>query len=398
MADRLPLHNQVVAISGRMISMSHADAADLIASLGGRLARHVTRLTTILVIGEDGLPLGADGQPDVKLRRARELNDDSAAIEILPEAEFLPRLELDDVRVRRQYTFAELTRITGVRPNVIRSWVRHGLLAPVETRMGLQYFDFAQVSQLRTLSELSSSGVHARQVRSGLEELSRWLDDERPLELLTAVESHRRQLIVRLHDGRLAETGGQLLFDFSDEDEKQLLGLPTAPLFDRAVEYEEAGELELAATVYQEILDRGNEEPETRFNLANLLYTLGRVDESIELFEQALDRDPKYAAAWNNLGSALLDAGRDADAIEAFRRAVDIRPTYADARFNLANALDENQQADEARDHWIEYVKLSDQKRRPPRGPAPGSGAQHVVEDDADETPHILRFDAGLSS
>lgn len=396
MSEDLPLKNQVIALAGRLVSMSHADAADLIASLGGRHSRTVTRATTMVVVGEDGLPLDSGASPDSKLRKADELVSQLCEIEVVSESEFLQRINLDDMEgVRRQYTLSELITIVGVRASVIQSWIRHGLLEPVATCRAIAYFDFRHVSRLRSLAELASNGISVNQIRSGLRELATWLSDDSPLELLTAVESHRRCLVVRLKDGRLAETQGQLLFDFedaADDEDADLLSLPTTPLLERAIDYEEDGELELAAAVYREVLQRGDDEPETRFNFANILYALSRTDEAIELYEQALDRDADYAEAWNNLGSAYLDNDRSEDAVAAFRRAIQVRDGYTDARFNLATTLDELGRSDESREHWVEYLKLSETHRKSNRVRARRITARQQLEDADAEPAMILQF------
>ena len=196
---------------------------------------------------------------------------------------------------------------------------------------------------------------------------------------------------MRLKDGQLAETGGQLLFDFEEPADVSVLGLPTTPLLERAIDYEDDGELELAAAVYREVLDRGDDEPETRFNFANVVYCLGRIEEAIELFEQALDRDSEYVEAWNNLGSAYLDLDRVEEAIFAFRQAIEIRPTYADAHFNLATTLDETGQPEKARQHWVAYLNLSDKARRSTRIRSRRMTAREHL--DGDEEAHILRFE-----
>lgn len=398
MTELLPLHNQVVAISGRMVSLSHADAADLISALGGRFTRTVTSGTTMLIVGEDGLPVLGDGTPEAKLRRANELIDAGASLEILTESDFLAQVNHDDGEdsVRRQYTLPELTQIVGVKANVIRGWIRYGLLVPASTNGSLQLFDFGQVSRLRTLNELANNGLSPGRIREGIKQLGQWLNDESPLQLLTAIESHRHRLVVRLKDGRLTEPRGQLLFDFDDSDvgDINFLGLPTTPLLERALDYEEDGELELAAAVYAEVLERGDDEPETRFNFANVVYQLGRIDEAIDLFEQALDRDSEYVEAWNNLGSAYLDLDRTEDAISAFRRAIHVRPTYADAHFNLATTLDESGRTDESRSHWVAFLNLSDNARKSTRVRTRRMTARHHIEEDDDEAPQILRFDA----
>ncbi|MFK7820888.1 MAG: tetratricopeptide repeat protein [Planctomycetaceae bacterium] len=394
----MPLQGEVVAISGRLVSLSHADAADLISSMGGRFSRTVNRKTTMLVVGGDGLPLSPDGEADAKLRLAFELVDSGVDINVVSEADFLVQTDQagSEESVRREYTLAELTQIVGVSAHTIRRWVRHGLLSPIAVKNGLQLFDFGQVSRLGTLAELASNGVSPAAIRKGLEQLSLWLDNGDPAELLTALDSHRHNLIVRLKDGRFAETRGQLLFDFDSADEGSeqatVLGLPTTPLLERAMEYEDEGNIELAAAVYREVLDRGDEEPETRFHFANVLYNLGQVQDAIELFEEALDRDADYVEAWNNVGSAYLDLDRAEDAVVAFRRALDLRPNYADAHFNLATTLDELGDSDAARPHWVAFLNLSESTNRSTGVRSRRLTAKQHVDDSDQDSPMILRF------
>ena len=60
-----------MAFTGTLASMTHAQAADLVARHGGSAGEHVTRQTSLLVVGEEGWPLEEDGQPSVKLLQAR---------------------------------------------------------------------------------------------------------------------------------------------------------------------------------------------------------------------------------------------------------------------------------------------------------------------------------------
>lgn len=355
------LTNQTVAVSGRLDSMTHADLASLVARHGGRLVRNVSVDTDYLVIGGS-----SSDRETTKSRAAAELSEAGAAIQIVSEPDFLARLRSDDSgTIRGRHSLDEVAALIGVPEATIRVWVRDGHVRPADTIGRLSLFDFADVARLRSLAELRSTGLSSSQLRTAVQDLDAWDD---ALATIDHEASYPRRVVFRLGDGRLTEIGGQLLFDFGEGvQQPTALPLPVAPLLDRAIAYEEADEPELAAAVYQEILDRGDEQPETRFNLANLEFRLARYDEAINRFEEALDRDPEFAEAWNNLGTALLEVNRTDEAIRAFREAVRIRPSYSDAHFNLATVLDDHGRVDHARSHWVAYLDLNDAARRSSR-------------------------------
>ena len=62
--------SSTVAFTGRLACMTRAEAFELVRSHGGRPSQMVTRQTNVLVVGELGWPLLADGRPSNKLNRA----------------------------------------------------------------------------------------------------------------------------------------------------------------------------------------------------------------------------------------------------------------------------------------------------------------------------------------
>ncbi len=60
-ASSLPLSGERVAFTGTLASMTHRQAAELVAQQGGAPPEHVSSKTTLLVVGEEGWPLEADG-------------------------------------------------------------------------------------------------------------------------------------------------------------------------------------------------------------------------------------------------------------------------------------------------------------------------------------------------
>ena len=77
----------------------------------------------------------------------------------------------------------------------------------------------------------------------------------------------------------------------------------------------------------------------TEFRKAEMAWSAGRKDESIERLEKALKLDPGYMEAHNNLGTKLLASGQMGRASEEFRKSIELDPTAAPAHLNLAICL-----------------------------------------------------------
>lgn len=363
--DAAWLKGKQVAFTGRLASMTRAEAAKLIANHGGVFVTVVSRHTAFLVVGQEGLPLNSDGTLSNKLQKARELEGKSA-IHILSEEEFFERLGVTDssAGVHRLFSTAQLCRLLRVPRDRLRSWINAGLIEPADTSQGVGLFDFQQVTGVKMLSDLAQSGVTSQQIRRSLEQLGRWLGDvDGPLSRLTRIE-HDGPLLVRLDEGQLAEPSGQMHFDFSDSPAAVVAHPPSEPTADaddwweRGCDQEEAGRLHDAAASYRQALLAGGPKAEICFNLGNVLYALGQKAQASERFRQAVELDASFTEAWNNLGTVLLELSQFDEALAAYREAVKRRPDYADAHYNLADALEQLGAVAEARQHWKAYVHL----------------------------------------
>jgi tetratricopeptide (TPR) repeat protein len=355
-----------VALTGRLASMTHREAGSLIEELGGAFVQSPTRDTDFLVVGQDGLPLGADGALTASLLRARRLRAEGYPIELINEDAFLRRLGLveHEAGVHRRYTIVQLSRILGVPRDRIRAWMRAGFVEPVETVNRLALFDYQQVTTAKMLFELVQSGLTPGRIRDGLERLRRWLPDvDSPLSQLSVLESSGR-LLVRLDDGRLAEASGQLQLDFDGPCDEAALTIvvdeekTAEDWFDEATELEDAGRFDEAAAAYRAAIELAPDDPVLRFNLANVLYSAEKTAEAVTHFRRAVEIDPSYVEAWNNLGSLLAEQDQIDEATTALRYALHLMPTYADAHFNLAAILSAAGRADEACEHWEAYLLL----------------------------------------
>ena len=360
------LAGRKIAVTGRLVSMTHRDLARLVEELGGQFVQAPTRATNFLVVGQDGWPLDGEARPTASLTQARRLKSLGYAIEIVTEDAFFTWLGVGEgsTSVHRHYTIVQLSRILGVSRDRIRGWMRAGLIEPVELVHRLAFFDYQQVASAKMLCELVAQGLNPPKIRAGLEQLRRWLPGvDAPLSQLAVLEEGGR-LLVRLESGNLAEPSGQLRMEFEPEDENALAvagGLDDRNAdqwFQAAIGHEDAGDFAAAADAYRRAVRLEPDDPILHFNLANALYVLGETDEAAAEFGQAVRYDPDYAEAWNNLGTLLTEGEQRDEAIAAFGRALAVVPQYADAHFNLAETLAAAGCTSEACKHWRAYLAL----------------------------------------
>ncbi len=153
--------------------MTHAQAAQLVADHGGTASEHVSRHTTLLVVGEEGWPLEADGQPSVKLQQAQRLQAEGVVVRILNESEWLRALGLSEqeAEVRRLYTPAMLSGMLKISVHLIRGWERLGLIRAVKRIYRLPYFDFQEVNSVQRLNDLLHAGVPRHELETSLRAL-----------------------------------------------------------------------------------------------------------------------------------------------------------------------------------------------------------------------------------
>jgi len=367
-SGRKSLEGMRITLAGRFASMPLADLADLIRAGGGAVSSLPHRATSMLVIGQDGLPFAQDGHPAASLLRARQLQRSGHDIEIIREEAFLQRLGIcqQPEAIQRRYTLLELGRILGVAGDRLRLWVRLGLIDPVEVSQGLPRFDFRQVANAKALCELVQSGVPISRIRAGLGQLRRLLPQAESSLAQMIVLAGNPRMLLRLDDGRLAEPSGQLHFDFepaAPSTAGESVDLWTSPLrrtadewFAEAVRLEDAGKFPEAADAYHSGLRLAPYDPVLHFNLGNVLFQMEAWDEARRAFERAASLRPDYAEAWNNLGSVRFHLGDPEGAATAFERTLEIAPDYADAHYNLAEALAELGRAAKARRHWQAYL------------------------------------------
>lgn len=379
-----------IAFVGRLASMSRREAARLVREQGAVVVERPDASVDLVVVGEEGLPLGDALDPDelfdAETRRAVE----QGTVCVVPETELWHRLGLVEAEqdVRRLYTPAMLAELLGVPVAVIRRWHRRGLIVPVREVRRLPYFDFQEVATARRLAELLAAGMSPGAIEKKLAALARYLPGVgRPLAQLSVI-IEGREILLRQGDG-LIEPGGQLRFDFEAAEQQEVFGeaagetaeepsgdvhgvlslatrpdgdlAPTSPeeLCRMAARLEDEGRLEPAVEMYRAAMAAAGPVPEICFQVAELLYRLGDLGGARERYYMTIELDEDYVEARVNLGCLLLDAGERELGLAAFRGALRYHPEYADAYYHLARTLDELARSDEAETHWRAFLDLA---------------------------------------
>jgi tetratricopeptide (TPR) repeat protein len=364
--------------------MTHRQAIELAERHGGAATEHVSRQTTMLVVGEEDCPLDPDGQPTIKLRRFLEWQERGVESRLVTESDWLRLLGLTDHRrqVRRLCTSAMLSELLGMPLATVRRWERVGLIRPVKKIFRLAYFDFAEVAAARRLSELLASGISSARIKASLEKIGRLLPHiERPLAQLEML-ARDAQLFYRDEAGLVEPVSGQRYFDFaaaSESDEGEPTALPfTADAgngsasmaegvdwsadrwFQGGCRLGDEGDAAGAVQAFRLSLMKRPGEPVALFHLAEALYRLGKPDAAIERYFAAVEHDPEFIEAWTQLGCVLEETGDAASALLAFDAALGVHPDYPDAHRHKAAVLDRLGRADEAAADWRQYLHYDD--------------------------------------
>ena len=211
--------------------------------------------------------------------------------------------------------------------------------------------------------------------------------------------------ITQYNTGDFGRAGG--FFDLSAEIASAFEATDTMALYNSALCYEKAGNVELAVARYQACADIQYQVPNVFLFISNLYRTSGQEDLALQTLaearkayprEQSLiieelniyltneefdkakenlalaaEQDPTNEILWFSLGSVLDNLGNAEEAIEAYLKALEVKADYFDANYNLG-ALYFNQAVqgiNEANDMWK------------PRMTKTESDAQKKLEDDA---------------
>jgi len=225
------------------------------------------------------------------------------------------------------YSLGDIARILKVSPRRLRYWQRTELVESLASSEDDDGFAFRDLVVLRAILSLLDKGIPLQRIRRNLETVRDRLPDlDDPAAALRLMDEESDRLVLR-HDGRLEETGGQLLLEFDELETSQAERVSSLAEF-------EAGAVSGVSSTMEEAVawfERGCELDVDSENWS----------EAIEAYEKALELENDYADAYCNLGAVRYNQGHRAAARRAFEACLALAADHVEANFNLANVLEE---------------------------------------------------------
>jgi DNA-binding transcriptional MerR regulator len=301
------------------------------------------------------------------------------------------------------FSTQDITRMLGVSPARLRTYVKAGLLCPQRGESGELRFSFQDLLLMRTAEGLVTERLPPRRIRSALVSLRERLPRERPL---TGVQLATVGKHVVVHDDGMAwqADSGQVLLSFDEsgtanapppratgvmapferarKDRAEPGSEPVSPsvppteglvfgpdgkpveptatdMYQLGCNLEEVGP-EAARVAYQRALALQPDFAEAHVNLGRLLHESGDLPFAEQHYRAALLLRPGDATAQFNLGVVLEDLGRSKEALEMYEVTVRSVPSHADAHFNAARLYDRAGQYEAALRHLRAYKLLTE--------------------------------------
>lgn len=379
------LAGERVTFTGKLASMTHVQAAALVEQHGGEATTHASRQTTMLVVGEEGWPLEADGSPAQKFVQIQLWRAAGASIRVLRESDWLHVIGLSDRRddVHRLHTPAMLGSMLDLPVSLIRRWERVGLLNAAKRICRLPYFDFQEVTRLRRLAELLEAGVSRAELEQSLAALAELFPEASGPRLKLDLLARDARVLLRDDYGLVEPASGQRVFDFEEDVEglesresvAEPVSLPLAGFtagisparddlltaadwFDRGNRLLEEDLPNAAIEAFRMSLMLRPGNSEVQFCLADALYRAGNASGALERYYAVVEIDRSFLEAWTQIGCLHAERDEHTPAIAAFRLALELHPDYPDAHLHLAESLRAVGQAEESRPHWRRYLEF----------------------------------------
>jgi protein O-GlcNAc transferase len=114
-----------------------------------------------------------------------------------------------------------------------------------------------------------------------------------------------------------------------------------ASLFEKAVEFHRAGQVDRAQRLYRRVLEQTPEHGDAMFLLSSLAVDSGRLEEAGALLERAVRVDPNNSFYRSSLGNVYRCLGRLRDAALMQLMAIARKPDFAEAAYQLALTFEE---------------------------------------------------------
>jgi tetratricopeptide (TPR) repeat protein len=258
----------------------------------------------------------------------------------------------------QEYSLADLKRLFGLSPALIRKLSQAGFITPPSAR-GKSRYTFQDLLTLRVAGALKAAKLSSAKIAAALEQIRSAL----PAGRLPAIALAASGKSVAVREGsREWEASGQYALPLKSlAPEGQVAELKrSASVPAEAVAHEhfqrghmlEDSDVAAARTAYLAALSVQEDHLEARINLGRLLHLDGQLAAAEKLYRQARSSSALLSF---NLAILLEDLEREEEAAAAYREALAQDPLLCDAHFNLSRLHEKANRPREALRHLLAY-------------------------------------------
>ncbi len=129
-------------------------------------------------------------------------------------------------------------------------------------------------------------------------------------------------------------------------------------LYDMAVVRRDQGSIEQTVADYEKIIAINPNFPEALSNLGSYYFRSGKLDQAVTLFQNAVKVYPNFIQALSNLGATLNKLNRHNEAIPHLKKTITLDPEFGIAYYNLGNSYFALNQLQEAQKSYNQSVSL----------------------------------------
>lgn len=115
-----------------------------------------------------------------------------------------------------------------------------------------------------------------------------------------------------------------------------------------ALQYHQDGQLQKAASLYQELLNISPNHPQLLAGLGKIALQVGNFEEGVKLLGLSLEADANQPVVFYNCGIGLAHFNRFDEALASYDRAIALKPDFAEAHNNRGLVLEDLMRLDEA--------------------------------------------------
>jgi len=260
----------------------------------------------------------------------------------------------------QEYSLADLKRLFGLPPALIRKLSQAGFITPPASR-GRSTYSFQDLLVLRVAGALKAARISTAKIAAALEQIRSVLPSDRLPAIALAASG--KEVAVR-EGAREWEASGQYALPLMTRpvagqvaELRPAAEVPAAALahdyFQRGHMLEET-DVTAARAAYLAALSVQEDHLEARINLGRLLHLDGQLKDAERLYRQA---KTSSALLSFNLAILLEDLKREEEAVAAYRDALAQDPLLCDAHFNLSRLHEKANRPREALRHLLAYKR-----------------------------------------